>query len=67
MLFYERVQTKLNSEDLPPKPLLVETCKNIYEKIWEENLGFIIDKNVFDTNYTNFIVSVFNYERVNMR
>jgi hypothetical protein len=58
MLFYERVQTKLSPEDLPPKPLIVENCKNIYEKIWEENLGFIIDKNMFDTNYTNFIVSV---------
>jgi hypothetical protein len=55
MLFYERVQTQNQLNSTTPKDETIATCQQIYEKVWEENLKFMVDKNLFEDHNVDFV------------
>jgi len=55
MLFYERVLTQNQVNSTTPKADVIATCQKIYEKVWEENLKFTVDKNLFEEHNVNFV------------
>jgi ubiquitin C-terminal hydrolase len=55
MLFYERVQTQNQLNTATPKDEVIATCQQIYEKVWEENLKFMVDKNLFEDHHVDFV------------
>lgn len=36
---------------------------NIFNKIWEENMGFLFDKNIFDKDNFSFVWSIVSMEK----
>jgi hypothetical protein len=59
MLFYERVSDQDNTE--PGSTLQEQVAKvpsDIYSSIWEENICFLQDKNIFDSGYFQLMWSV---------
>jgi len=55
MLFYERVHTQNQVNSTTPKADVIATCQKIYEKVWEENLKFMVDKNLFEDHNVDFV------------
>ena len=61
MLFYEKVQ---NNHDpaLSPSEEAKLVPTDIFNKIWEENMKFLNEKNIFDSDYFKFLWSVISVE-----
>ncbi|CAI2172590.1 20242_t:CDS:10, partial [Funneliformis geosporum] len=59
MLFYERVndQNTLESKSTS-QDQITKVPVDIYSSIWEENIGFLQDKNIFDPGYFQLMWSV---------
>ena len=56
MLFYERVQpVSTQNVKLLPKQESGMIQSSIFSSIWEENMKFLRDKNIFDSQYFSFI------------
>lgn len=59
MLFYDRVKPyNTKKENLTPEEESKLVPRAIYDKIWEENMTFLNDKNLFDTNYFQFLWNI---------
>ncbi|PKY49535.1 hypothetical protein RhiirA4_405561 [Rhizophagus irregularis] len=56
MLFYERIGDQNNTESEQEQVAKVPT--DIYSSIWEENINFLQDKNIFDPGYFQLMWSV---------
>ena len=63
MLFYDRVKptpkTEAGAPPVPPVPLVQTPSalvpRPIFNHVWEENMKFLRDKNIFDVDYFSFL------------
>ncbi|RIB07257.1 hypothetical protein C2G38_2252726 [Gigaspora rosea] len=66
MLFYERVSDSQNntfvSSTAQEKPSVIP--RDVFSSIWEENICFLQDKNIFDPGYFRLMWHVFNSVRL---
>jgi hypothetical protein len=58
MLFYERVKPLHTSHTLSIRDESKVVPQDIFKSIWQENMSFLADKNIFDTDYFSFIWSI---------
>ncbi|KAG9286507.1 hypothetical protein G9A89_014673 [Geosiphon pyriformis] len=61
MLFYERCCEELKNENLQSpieKDPVSKVPEDIYSAIWQENIGFLQDKNIFDVGYFRLLWNV---------
>ena len=57
MLFYQKCDVSYVKPSCPPSQLVPE---KIYQAIWEDNTKFLIQKNLFDSDYTGFLLNLLN-------
>ncbi|CAG8775092.1 9196_t:CDS:1, partial [Acaulospora colombiana] len=64
MLFYERSTDSQSSSDVLQNKV-TNVPGDIYNSIWEENINFLQDKNIFDTGYFNLMIYVLDSVKLN--
>lgn len=64
MLFYERVKPLHTNQSLSIQEESKVVPKDIFQNIWRENMSFLSDKNIFDTDYFSFIWSIVSQTKI---
>lgn len=60
MLFYERIETE-NNDNITENKSIIPSF--IYKKIWEENMAFLNDKNIYDPDYFGFLWRIVSLDK----
>ncbi|CAG8519826.1 15599_t:CDS:10 [Acaulospora morrowiae] len=64
MLFYERCENSQSDSDVPQNKI-TNVPVDIYNSVWEENINFLQDKNIFDPGYFNLMMYVLDSVKLN--